>query len=332
MQRSVSDVSLHLEKTDTRILSNLVMAILSICTIAIPLLGVIMCYTWYSGNQSSFIAMVVDKSHQVKEQILVGAESIHHQHPDTKRIITRGQMMYSCSLEDIANPYTILVMNMVLKDCDQALHDQQFLSKVARSQVKGVIILDNTRVNHRVSSPHHLWSWWMPDVAVRDKQVLVVKMEHWVQIKNYFTKEGKTVFLGVGQEGLKEEDIDLKFDYSGEVSINDDTPGIVFGNDGSFSQIVQLFKQVVPPYNEKKYEKSITILTRCNLTNQDIPKFTENGTSLSLNQFSLRDTGILTSSCCVSKSNIMKTFGAGCPDNSLQSKEQFQSLNCRKMQ
>ena len=300
------------------------MAIFSICTIAIPLLGVIISYTWYSDSQSSYIAMVVDKSDQVKEQILIQAESIHHHLLDTKRMITRGQMMYSCSLEDMANPNTILVMNMEMKDCDKALHDQQFLSKVARSQLRGIIILDNMQgVNRRVSSPYHLWARWIPDVAVGDKQVVVVKMDHWLKIKEHLIKKGKTVSLGVGKERLNKEDIDLKCDYSGEVSINDDTPGVVFGHDGNFSQIIKLFKQLVPPYNETNVEIPITILTTCNLTNQENPSFIDNGNTLSLNQFSLRDTRILASSCCLSKFNILKIFGAGCPDKSLQTLQQM---------
>jgi hypothetical protein len=211
MQRSVSDVSLHLEQTDPNILSNLVMSIFSICTIAIPLLGVLMCFTWYGDNQSSYIAMVVVKSHQVKEQILVQAQSIHHHHLDTNSMIVRGQLLYSCSLEDMPDPNTIIVMNLEMKDCDQALHDQQFLSKVARSQVRGVIILDTRQgVNHRVSSPFHLWSWWMPDITVMDKQVVVVRHEIWVQVKESFIKEGNTVAIGVGEGGLKEEDLGVK--------------------------------------------------------------------------------------------------------------------------
>ena len=100
------------------------------------------------------------------------------------------------------NPNTILVMNMEMKDCDQALHDQQFLSKVARSQVIGVIIIDSRQgVNHRVSSPYHLWSWWMPDVTVMDKQVVVIEHDNWVQVEEVI-KEKNLVTLPLGWGGL----------------------------------------------------------------------------------------------------------------------------------
>ena len=172
--RKYSDMSLHAGKEAP----NLCVTVLSLLSILTPILLVMMSYLSHGAHQSVYIAMLVDKDHNVKEQILMEAESIH---ADMNMMVTRGEIMYSCTLEDMFNNNTILVMNMEMKECDQALHDQQFLSKVARSVVRGVIILDKKGVNHRVSSPFHLWHWWIPDRDVMDKQVVTVKKKYWVQ-------------------------------------------------------------------------------------------------------------------------------------------------------
>ena len=121
------------------------LAVLSLLSLLTPILLVIL-----PSHQALYIATTVSKDHNVKEQILLEAESIH---AERNTMLTRGKIMYTCTLEtDMDN--TILVINMEIKECDQALHDHQFLSKVARSQARGVIILDTRQgVHQRVREP-----------------------------------------------------------------------------------------------------------------------------------------------------------------------------------
>ena len=80
----------------------------------------------------------------------------------------------------------------------------------------------------------------MPDVAVRDKQVVVVRQDSWVQVKEFFIKTANTVAIRVGEGGMESEDLRVKCNYLGEVSIDDDALGIVFDRDGDMNQIKQI--------------------------------------------------------------------------------------------
>ena len=115
------------------------------------------------------------------------------------------------------NPNTILMMNMEMKDCDQVRHDHQLEVLLSLTTGRGSIIVSALLLIFGVGGGH---------VAVMYKQVVVVKQDTWMQVKDVL-QEGNIITVGLGLEGLKDKDMGIKYDYTEEASIADDALGIV---------------------------------------------------------------------------------------------------------
>ena len=166
----------------------------------------------------------------------------------------------------------------------------------------------------------------MLDVAVSDKQVVVVRHENWVQAKEFFIKEGNTVAIGVGEGGLEEEDLGVKCNYFGEVSIDDDALGVVLDRNGDIKQI----KQIITFKIGLEVFKNTTVDTRCNLTNRETPVMVDSRGVLEVNMMKISSSGRSASSCCLTASTILKSYGQDCPTSSEEIFENAQSCQFSK--
>ena len=155
----------------------------------------------------------------------------------------------------------------------------------------------------------------MPDVAVRDKQVVVVRHEDWVQVKEVL-QEGNMITLGLGLGGLQDEDMGIECNYAGEVSIDDDALGVVLSNKGQFLHNFQITKRIISSHTEVNITQARSFKTSCDLSNMATPIFKSKSNKLALNQMLIAKTENLSTSCCLSTTNILSSFGPGCPHSS----------------
>ena len=138
------------------------------------------------------------------------------------------------------NPNTILMMNMEMKDCDQARHDHHLEVLLSLTTGRGSIIVSALLFIFGVGGGH---------VAVMYKQVVVVKQDTWMQVKDVL-QEGNIITVGLGLEGLKDKDMGIKYDYTEEASIADDALGIVLSNKGQFIHRFQITKRIISTHTK----------------------------------------------------------------------------------
>ena len=85
-------------------------------------------------------------------------------------------------------------------------------------------------------------------MAVWDKQVVVVRKEHWEEVEEHFLKNGQSVILGVKNDGWDVLDMEWECDYSGSVSTDEDAFGVLLDKDGSFKEVFKIVKRLIQKF------------------------------------------------------------------------------------
>ena len=146
-------------------------------------------------------------------------------------------------------------------------------------------------------------------------------------MEEHFLKNGQSVILGVKNDGWDVLDMEWECDYSGNVSTDEDAFGVLLDKDGSFKEVFKIVKRLIQKFLNEHTVLNQTLQIECNLTNREDPKFIDHNGPIQPKQFRIRKTKKASSFCCLSPSNMLKSFGKECPETSEDTVNLIKSCN-----
>ena len=281
--------------------------ILLIISILVPAISLGLGIALYGHTENSFISIIIDRSDNMIKHIYLEGEEVNN----LANPAFTGYILQTCSFENYSNTNTIPLMN--LKKCEDTLHDIHFLARVANSHATSVIIIDNVNKASRLSSPHYLLNWWLPHSEKTNIPVIIVKTtdDIWEELEINIHHE--IASISIEKSNKNHNNINISCPPLDDINIGDKDLGVFLSEDGNFLRKVEIIEYT----NYMILNETRTINVMCDQRKEitSITFYTNSQKAL-MNDILIGNStheSFKTSSCCLTKTNLLSSFGTDCP-------------------